>query len=337
MSLHPAFREYLDDLNPRIAQATRDGVQATPESARAALAALNDFAAPPVPVARVFDRFVGYATTNDRHQVGSGLGASQGQRADAPRKVPVRVYVPRPGTPSDVVFFVHGGGHMAGDLDVYDFSARRLAAATGMVIVSVDYRRSPETLFPGGLEDAYQVLQHLDAATAGETVTGRVHAFADSGGAAKLASIAMRVAGGSWRSPIDRHVLLYPSLDYTMRGASLTELGTGYFLSAERVRWYFDHYFPAGTDRESASPLFGAMNADMPETLVIAAEYDPLRSEAEAYVARMREVGASAHVLIAPGMIHAFAFFESLVPEEITRLYEVSARFLCDGEVPAHW
>lgn len=319
MTLHPAFRQYLDEINPLVAQAARDGIEATPESARAALAGLNAFAAPAVPVARVFDRLI--------HDDGETESVS----------VPVRVYVARPGTPSDVILFVHGGGHMAGDLDVYDYSARRLAAATGMLLVSVDYRRSPETPFPGGLEDVYRVLQNLDQATSGEAVTGHVHAFADSGGAAKLASLAMRVSGGSWVSPIDRQVLLYPSLDYTMSGASIDELGTGFFLSAERVRWYFDHYFPADADRREASPLFGTVSVDMPETLVIAAEYDPLRSEAESYVSRLRDAGARAHLLIAPGMIHAFAFFETKVPDEVARLYEISANFLQRGEVPERW
>ena len=69
----------------------------------------------------------------------------------------------------------------------------------------------------------------------------------------------------------------------------------------------------------------------MPQTLVSAAEYDPLVSEAEQYVARMREAGASAQFVVAPGMIHAFAFFETMVPREITRLYEMIAEFLTTG------
>lgn len=314
MSLHPAFRAYLDELNPLMEQSVSDGFEPTPESSRAALASLNAFALPDVPVARVFD------------------GAAGGTDP-----VPVRVYVPRPETPSDVVLFVHGGGHMAGDLDVYDFSARRTAASTGMVVLSVDYRRSPEAQFPAGLIDVYRVLHDLESVLAGIATTGRVHAVADSGGAAKVASIAMRVAAGQWSSPIDRQVLLYPSLDYTMGGASLEEFGTGYFLSADRVRWYFDNYFPQGADRAAASPLSGPFVHDMPETLVIAAEYDPLLSEAVEYVDRMRKAGARAHLVVAPGMLHAFAFFEDKVPEAIKRLYELMSAFLTDGEVPSVW
>jgi len=316
MPLHPAFRAYLDELNPRVEETARAGVVATPESARAALAALAGFAAPPVAVARVEDRVIA--------------------------GVPVRVYAPAPEIASDVVMFVHGGGHLAGDLDVYDFSARRTAAATGMVVVSVDYRRAPEARFPAGLTDVYAVLGALEGGLDGFATTGLVHAMADSGGAAKVASIAMRVAGGEWTSPIDRQVLLYPSVDYTMSGASMRELATGHLLTAERVAWYFDHYFPLASDqpeadRSAASPLSGPYAADMPETLVIAAEYDPLRSEAEEYVARARAAGAPVTLLVAPGMIHAFAFFETLIPDEIDRLYGIIGAFFRDGVAPAVW
>lgn len=313
MGLHPEFRAYLDWLNP-IVEANA-GVAPTPEAARAALAGLNEFALPAVGIAEVFD---------------SGVSAGGG-------RVPVRVYVPRPGTPSDVVYFVHGGGHMAGDVDVYDFSARRTAAATGMVVVSVDYRRSPEAPYPAGLTDVHDVLLHLDDVLVDVATTGRVHAVADSGGGAKVASIAQRVAAGEWVSPIERQVLIYPSLDYTMQGRSIRDLGTGYFLTAERMAWYFDNYFPAGTDRRAASPLHGRYSPDMPATLVVAAEYDPLFSEAKEYVERMRAAGAEAHLLVAPGMIHAFAFFESKIPGDVARLYEVIAQYLSTGEAPGKW
>ena len=51
----------------------------------------------------------------------------------------------------------------------------------------------------------------------------------------------------------------------------------------------------------------------------------------------MRAAGASARLLLAPGMIHAFAFFETMVPDDIARLYEVTAAFLATGSAPASW
>ncbi|WP_313278401.1 alpha/beta hydrolase [Timonella senegalensis] len=307
MSLHPYFRSYLDALNPLVAESVRRGFVATPDSAREALAGLNQFAQPAVPIARVFDTVIA--------------------------AVPVRVYVPHPEAAADIVLFVHGGGHMAGDLDVYDYSARRTSHATGMVVVSVDYRRSPEAPYPAGLEDTYAVLTQLRDGLEGVETTGTIHAVADSGGGAKLASIAQRVAAGTWESPIERQVLLYPSLDYTLSGQSIKDFSTGYFLSEERIGWYFDHYFAHNEDRAQASPLFGPFNEKMPESLIIAAEFDPLVSEAREYVKAMQQAGSRAHLLTALGMIHAFAFFETEIPQEIETLYSTVGAFLKDGTV----
>ena len=48
---------------------------------------------------------------------------------------------------------VFGGGWVAGDLDTHDRQARRLAIETGAVVISVDYRRPPESPFPCAFED----------------------------------------------------------------------------------------------------------------------------------------------------------------------------------------
>ncbi len=39
-------------------------------------------------------------------------------------------------------------------------------------------------------------------------------------------------------------------------------------------------------------------------------------------------------LLVVPGMIHAFVFFESEIPDFIARLYDVIGLFLAKGEVP---
>lgn len=325
MTLHPAFAEYLEELNVLIAEAQKAGVEPTPESARAALAGLNQFALPAVPVAEARDTVVSYdVDAADAEMVAASGGLST-------VNVPVRIYVPEGYEKSDTVYFVHGGGHMAGSPDVYDFSARRTAQATGMIVVSVDYRLAPEHPFPAGLTDTYQVLKHLDQVLDGYETTGKIHAVADSGGAAVMSSVAMRTAAGQWKSPISRQVLIYPSLDYTMSGESMQKYGTGYFLEAQRVHWYFENYLPDGVNWRDASPLFGAFSAAMPETLVIAAEYDPLLSEAEAYVEKMQQAGAKSTLVIAPGMIHAYTFFENMITEEVENTYRMIGEFLRTG------
>src|SRR5918911_1019178 len=142
----------------------RDPTTMTPQSARDALRALaaSRAAVPPPPVASVEDIEV--------------KGAAGFLNA--------RVYRVNSTTSPTVVFF-HGGGWVAGDLETHDRQARWLAIETGAVVISVDYRRPPETRFPGAFEDAF-------AAT--RDIFGRVAEF---GGDAKRLGVAGDSAGGN--------------------------------------------------------------------------------------------------------------------------------------------
>src|SRR3954451_19676944 len=126
-------------LDPIVAQIIpllplRDPTTMTPQSAREALRALAASRAhiPPPPVARTTDI-----------KVQGAVGA-----------LAARVYGMSDERSPTVVLF-HGGGWVAGDLEPDDRQARRLAIETGAVVVSVDYRRPPETRFPGAFEDAF--------------------------------------------------------------------------------------------------------------------------------------------------------------------------------------
>ena len=83
--------------------------------------------------------------------------------ATADRSIPVRLYDPAPGKIGPAMVYLHGGGWMIGDLDLEDTPLRFLASDSGVKIVSVDYRLSPEHKFPAAIEDALAVLAWLRA------------------------------------------------------------------------------------------------------------------------------------------------------------------------------
>ena len=120
----------------------RDPATMTPQSARDSLRALADAraAVPPPPV-----------------DVASNIEV-QG----AGGKLAARLYRNGRGTAPTVIFF-HGGGWVAGDLETHDRQARNLAIETGAVVISVDYRRPPETRFPGAFEDAFAAVRDVVA------------------------------------------------------------------------------------------------------------------------------------------------------------------------------
>lgn len=104
-------------------------------------------------------------------------------------------------------------------------------------------------------------------------------------------------------------VLIYPMLDATASSASYRELGTGYGFTREKSLWYFGQYLPDGSDRRDAriSPLLDHDLAGLPPTLVISAEYDPLRDEGEQYAAALRNAGIPVDLRSLGSLTHAFA------------------------------
>ncbi len=243
--------------------------------------------------------------------------------------VPVRVYHPAPDEARSVALFLHGGGHVAGGVAMYDAIARKLVRATGRVVVAVEYRLAPECPYPAGLKDsmacAKRVFRCLD--WQGLAYTPSLALIGDSGGAALCATIA-HLAQFESGLEVEAQALIYPSLDYSLSMPSMIENGEGYGLERERILWMFDSYLQGQENRRAVSPLFMDVTEQFPRTLIITAEFDPLRDEGNAYVERLRECGVPIEHRPMAGMVHAYLHLEDLVPAACAETYSAIGRFL---------
>ncbi|MDJ0741156.1 MAG: alpha/beta hydrolase [Gammaproteobacteria bacterium] len=306
--LAPGLRQWLADVNRFNDEQRRSGHRRTVAEARAALATLTaTFVTAPAPVAAVRDYAVG--------------------RGEA--SIALRLFDPGAAPEPALILFVHGGGHVAGGVEVYDPIARRLARATKRLVAAVDYRLAPEYPYPAGLRDVDAVLRGLRGLldAHGVRYMPRLALVGDSGGGALCASLAHALRG-DLDLTVDGQVLIYPSLDYTLSLPSVARLGSGYLLERERIAWYFDRYFSPTDDRRAASPLFMPIVQPLPRTLVITADHCPLRDEGEAYVARLRAAGVDARHVELAATIHACLNLEDLMPQACARTYALIAAFL---------
>ncbi len=148
---------------------------------------------------------------------------------------PVRIYHPSPEERLPVMIYFHGGGHMAGSIEVYEPICRKIAKATNHIVISVDYRLSPENPYPAGLNDAYKIVENIWALLEknGVEPEKKLTIAGDSGGGALSASICHKAQYDD-NIKIDNQILIYPSLDYTMREKSVKENSKGYLLEEKR-------------------------------------------------------------------------------------------------------
>lgn len=228
------------------------------------------------------------------------------------------------------VLFLHGGGWVVGDLDGVDALCRALANRTGAVVVSVDYRLAPEHPFPAALDDAWTVLTwlHEHAHELGAD-PDRLAVAGESAGANLAAAAARRAHAdpGAAHPRLRAQLLAYPALDGALATASYDELGTGFGLTRDQMRWYWDAYAPGGAARApEASPLRAPDLAGLPAAVIVQAELDPLLDDGLDYAQRLRAAGVDADVHVWPGMVHGFLRYRGLLDDAHAALDDAAAR-----------
>ncbi|MCU1480920.1 MAG: Esterase/lipase/thioesterase [Subtercola sp.] len=226
--------------------------------------------------------------------IGAGLGA--------------RVYEPAlPGIHSLVVY-LHGGGWVAGGRDTNDGTCRRLCNLTNSVVVNVDYRLAPEHRFPAAVTDTYDAIEWAARHAAEYSADASQLVLVGSSAGANLAAAAALRARDESGPGIRSLVLIYPVLDAALETESTIVLAAGYLLERRLLEWYWQQYCDESERCDPlASPMAASSLAGLPPTLVITAEYDPLRDEGEAFAARISREGGSARAVRFDGQVHGFA------------------------------
>lgn len=230
--------------------------------------------------------------------------------------MPVRVYRPSPASDLPVLVWFHGGGWVTGNLDTHDQLGRLLADHVGAVVVSVDYRLAPEAKFPAAADDclaAYEwVLAHADE-IGGDA--RRVAIGGDSAGGNLAAVVALDARTQGLPQP-KLQLLVYPVTDYEFDSVAMIDNAKGYFLEAESMRWFYEHYARTPDDFSDArfSPLRATDLAGLARAVVITAEYDPLRDQGEAYARRLTDAEVPTQSVRADGLIHGFFGMHEYMP-----------------------
>jgi len=179
----------------------------------------------------------------------------------------------------------------------------------------VDYRRAPEHRHPAALEDALDTYRWLlasaDSINADPT---RIALIGESSGATTVACLSLLLRDLSAQLPM-RQVLAYPIADASGRWPSYEEHGHGYTLDAEFVRWTVRHYVPAGHNMADRylMPLSAPDLAGLPPTLIVTAEFDPLRDEGLAYAQKLTGAGVTVEHLHADDQMHGFLLLDRAV------------------------
>lgn len=213
-------------------------------------------------------------------------------------RIPVRRYRPAEATSETRLFYIHGGGFVVGSLESHDAICAELAVAAGAELVSVDYRLSPEHVWPAAFDDCWAVLVELLLEGHPVVVIG------DSAGGNLAAGIVLKARDEGLRG-IAGQALVYPGLGGDLVSGSYVEMAEAPGLSTADVAYYRAVY-RAPEDAVHAFPLRAENLAGLPPAFITGAHFDPLRDDARAYAARLILAGISVEYREERQMIHAW-------------------------------
>lgn len=251
-------------------------------------------------------------------------------------EVPTRIYLPGEENMLPVFLFLHGGGWITESVDNYDRVCAALAKNTGHAVVSVGYRLAPEFPFPAGLSDCYAVAKAIYTNRfLINTDPDRITLIGDSAGGNLTAALSLMARDLGEFMP-KRQILIYPALsnDYSEASPypSVMENGTDFLLTRQKLCQYLDLYQKTPEDRQNPyfAPLLSTDLSGQPRTLIITAQFDPLRDEGEAYGKRLMEAGCDVEMHRIQDALHGF-FALGIKYLHVEESFQIINQFLKEG------
>lgn len=232
-------------------------------------------------------------------------------------KVTVRVYTPA-NAPANAagVIYSHGGGFMKGDLDSSDNFAWGLADRIAAIVISVDYRLTPEHPFPAAFDDVYGVVCHVaENPTDFGVDAGRLAVCGDSAGGSLSAAVSL--AARDRNGPvIAAQSLIYPVTGCERVGGSYEANAEAPGLTTSAMGTYNEMYMTTEADRQNAyaRPILAGDFTNLPPAYIHTAQYDPILDDGINYAKKLIDAGSDVTYRCAIGMIHGFLRARAMGP-----------------------
>ncbi len=211
------------------------------------------------------------------------------------------------------MLYLHGGGWAFGDLESHSRLAKILATETKKRVLYADYRLSPETPFPGPLDDSVAAWRWIvGKAESDANFRGPLSISGDSAGANLSVAVMLRELERGRRLP-DVALLFYGVYDDDTESPSYMRFAMGYGLARPGMMKFWSWYAPSedhGSPRQDAllCPVraSSAALAKLPRMFLNAAGMDPLMCDTLRFAERLEEVDATFEVHVHEGVHHGF-------------------------------
>ena len=226
------------------------------------------------------------------------------------------------------VFYIHGGGWSVCSIDTHDEPCRHLAIKTGISVISINYSLAPEAKFPQALEECIDALQHLLSKDVESWITvSNFVICGDSAGGNLAIGVIRHFLSLNQSTGIEGSVLIYPATDLRVeRSRSYHQFSSGYYLTDSVMSEFAKSYLSPDSDLSDPriSPLAVHDWKGFPPTLILTAEFDPLRDEGEEFGKLLWDSDCHVEVIRYASSIHGFFGFADFGSNGIKAIDDVA-------------
>lgn len=202
----------------------------------------------------------------------------------------------------------HGGAFIMNEKEMDDPYCRFLSNQAECVVVNVDYGKAPEYPFPKPIEEGYEILQWLkNRADELHIDKEKIMVGGQSSGANIAAALCLYLEERGDNQPL-LQVLSCPMLDFVTPHGDKPEPDKWRARYPQVANFINMCYVPGKEQARHplASPVHAEIFGHLASALMIIAEYDAFRPEAEQYAEKLRAAGINVQEVIFEDCYHAF-------------------------------
>ena len=215
-----------------------------------------------------------------------------------------------------VFMFIHGGGWILGDYQTHQRLVRDLVVRSGAAAVFVNYTPSPEAQYPTAINEIYAATKWVYQNSSEINVDRNRLAIVGNSVGGNMSAVTALRAKNDADLDIKAQILLWPVTDATFSQESYKSYAKDRFLTTNIMKWMWDQYITVANERASiyASPLQASIDdlKGVAPAVIVVAENDILRDEAEAYGRKLDQAGVEVSTVRFNGTIHDFGLLNVL-------------------------